>query len=667
MTRSTLLLALLAGLAVVASGAVALLERNAPRVTVSVDPAAVTPELGRAFESPLRPPASLWWAASGDTLATGDTSDLELREDGRPLGPGHSRHPDVRERGGGAFSHWHQRVIFSSSDGSDPRTNGRSYQATLTLAPAPWITWSASLLWVAAAFAAWWGPARRHPRLQPWLFAATAALLLLAWNGVLLRCAPAWISVQEDTMSYLNGSTMRTPGYPWFLRAVTLLCGDLRFLAWVQVNLLAASVICMAWSAARALGGWGWAVSLLVLVGSASRVFETSFSAMADGPFTACSCLLAAALLRCAAASGPTAARWTLAAALAAGAAVLLRPVGMAFLPVLLLPAIWHAGWRLRHLAAGAAALLILLGASAWNLSRHGFFGLSTMGPISIAGHVGWMISPETVPSQPELARRIQARLAPILARRPDPLPWPTAYYLWTSDEYNELLYVNILPEVDAFLAEEGRGTQPDAVAATARRRDALLAAIGTEPILARPADYARHVAANVVGAWYWSGRASPIMPSLARSVPPSVQALSRLEPQQMDLFRAWIAPPAPDGSWQRTLVWERLRRPLDAWPRLYALAGVLACAAGLLAAPFGRRASAAWRALSVAAAMVMGSFLLIALSATVIFRYVDAADPLIALALLAAAAVASAPFRARPPAPGAAPAPPARAATGRT
>ena len=93
----------------------------------------------------------------------------------------------------------------------------------------------------------------------------------------------------------------------------------------------------------------------------------------------------------------------------------------------------------------------------------------------------------------------------------------------------------------------------------------------------------------------------------------------------------------------------------------------MLACAAGLLAAPFGCRASTAWRALSVAAAMVMGSFLLIALSATVIFRYVDAADPLIALALLAAAAVASAPFRARPPAPGAAPAPPARAATGRT
>ena len=57
----------------------------------------------------------------------GNQSTLEVRENGRRLGPPHSMHEDIRKLGGGRFSHWGHMVIFSSSDGSDPRSNGRTY------------------------------------------------------------------------------------------------------------------------------------------------------------------------------------------------------------------------------------------------------------------------------------------------------------------------------------------------------------------------------------------------------------------------------------------------------------------------------------------------------------------------------------------------------------
>ncbi|WP_298332950.1 transglutaminase-like domain-containing protein [Asticcacaulis sp.] len=66
---------------------------------------------------------------SDDIKAT-KRSGLLLLEDGFPLGPPHSGHQDIRENGGGQYSHWKGYLLFSSSDGSDPRTNGRRYSYT---------------------------------------------------------------------------------------------------------------------------------------------------------------------------------------------------------------------------------------------------------------------------------------------------------------------------------------------------------------------------------------------------------------------------------------------------------------------------------------------------------------------------------------------------------
>lgn len=64
--------------------------------------------------------------AVGDEVS-GNTSPLELLEDGRRLGPAHTPHDTIRSSGCGSYSHWRGGLYFSTSDNSHPETNGRRY------------------------------------------------------------------------------------------------------------------------------------------------------------------------------------------------------------------------------------------------------------------------------------------------------------------------------------------------------------------------------------------------------------------------------------------------------------------------------------------------------------------------------------------------------------
>ncbi len=57
-------------------------------------------------------------------------STIELYENNKRIGPAHSKYIEIARLGLGRFSHWRKNgtvFIFSSSDNSDPRTNGRAY------------------------------------------------------------------------------------------------------------------------------------------------------------------------------------------------------------------------------------------------------------------------------------------------------------------------------------------------------------------------------------------------------------------------------------------------------------------------------------------------------------------------------------------------------------
>jgi len=63
-----------------------------------------------------------------DSPSSGFASPVRLFENGVELTPAHSLHADIRDYGGGRFSDWNGPwLYFSTSDNTDPRTNGRIY------------------------------------------------------------------------------------------------------------------------------------------------------------------------------------------------------------------------------------------------------------------------------------------------------------------------------------------------------------------------------------------------------------------------------------------------------------------------------------------------------------------------------------------------------------
>jgi hypothetical protein len=78
----------------------------------------IKPELGYCYLTPVPK-----WIMSDSN----GRSNLKLLENENPLGPAHSLHDHIRSLGMGRYSHWGGYIYFSTSDNSDPRTNGRTY------------------------------------------------------------------------------------------------------------------------------------------------------------------------------------------------------------------------------------------------------------------------------------------------------------------------------------------------------------------------------------------------------------------------------------------------------------------------------------------------------------------------------------------------------------
>jgi hypothetical protein len=86
----------------------------------------------------------------GDSSARQQQSRLVLFENGRALGPVHSLHADIMEKGSGRLSHWHNVLYFSASDNSDPRANGRTYRVIARNMPIERLGWLVTGLGLAA-------------------------------------------------------------------------------------------------------------------------------------------------------------------------------------------------------------------------------------------------------------------------------------------------------------------------------------------------------------------------------------------------------------------------------------------------------------------------------------------------------------------------------------
>ena len=98
----------------------------APRFTAIIPSSAIAPEHGAAYVAPVHFSGNVGYVLPTDVNGAPD-SRLALFENDKPLGPAQVLHSEIRRRGSGRYSHWYDTILFSTSDGTDPRTNGRIY------------------------------------------------------------------------------------------------------------------------------------------------------------------------------------------------------------------------------------------------------------------------------------------------------------------------------------------------------------------------------------------------------------------------------------------------------------------------------------------------------------------------------------------------------------
>ncbi|MEM7356554.1 MAG: sulfatase, partial [Acidobacteriota bacterium] len=154
----------------------------------------VTLDTSKAFlDSGLAYWVSLRWIALGQVSDQGGISRVMLFEDGTAL-TGRAKHAEIRQRGGGLYSHWGDAILFSSRDGSDPRANGRRYEVRLPPTIPIWLRVAQVGLPAAALLIlSYWlyGVAGKSlAKTILWAVVGSAAFLVLALGSTLLG-APA--------------------------------------------------------------------------------------------------------------------------------------------------------------------------------------------------------------------------------------------------------------------------------------------------------------------------------------------------------------------------------------------------------------------------------------------------------------------------------------------
>lgn len=193
------------------------------RHTYSLDATSAAPESGHAY---LMGKLPLPDAALGDENAHPERSRIELFEDGRSLGPAHSVHDDIRKAGSGRFSHWGRQLVFSTSDNTDPRGNGRRYEVAFTRELPAAAGWALVLAGVALAFwAALPAIARAPGNIREWLKEPARLRRAVAGLGMALMAAAFLVSEIVYTVPLEAARSRPEKGYAYVLDELDLPAG----------------------------------------------------------------------------------------------------------------------------------------------------------------------------------------------------------------------------------------------------------------------------------------------------------------------------------------------------------------------------------------------------------------------------------------------------------
>jgi hypothetical protein len=382
---------------------------------------------------------------ASDSLSFPWQSTLQLYEDGKELGPVHSLHDDIRNIGGGRYSHWGNAlgngyIIFSTSDNTDPRSNGRTYSIRFIAVPglllfglaiAVWFLSFVRLYWISdrcrRAAAIILGAINNHS-----LWRATVLLACLYLCYVLLWLFPRTPILSPDSSTYLLLSPLRGIGYPAFVFGVNAVTGSLLWLSAAQLLVFIGAVIYLYVGAER-LFRWPFLAGFLALsLLTYGPVTETMLWLLSEPLFIALIVIIIGAIFHALSNPGANLPLCVLAAGTAA--LIFVRPAGYFVFGVAPFLAIaWRSQFRRVVVwAIVPMAVLVILGMGVSNLI-HGI-PTQAIGGYALFPHVAHLFEARFVtPDKMKIATAVEVVTRPYadkLAAQPD---WRARYQFSTN------------------------------------------------------------------------------------------------------------------------------------------------------------------------------------------------------------------------------------------
>ena len=223
------------------------------------------------------------WQPISDNPRSPRRSSLILFENMKLSGRAHTLIDQIELTGGGDYTHWGNSLFFSTTDNSDPRSNGRNYHGVLKLGIAPRVLQQlaefGSVLVLAALGTLAWFQRRRisarlgsmtsHVRARAADYATALAVPAVVSASVFLSLPPMWNG--SDSVIWLFGQWQwfphHPPIYPAFIALAVTLFDDpeavVRFATAIQhlVTVLAIGYLASAYRKR-------WQILLLSLVGT---------------------------------------------------------------------------------------------------------------------------------------------------------------------------------------------------------------------------------------------------------------------------------------------------------------------------------------------------------------------------------------------------------------
>jgi hypothetical protein len=341
-------------------------------------------------------------------------SPARLYEDGRALGPGNASHAVIGAQGGGRFSFWKDgNLYFSSSDNSDPRTNGRKYVLVLPLSLSP-VEMVIALVWFGFLTL---GLLVTERRILPFVFDVLihppfylcALILILVF---LITRLPFFIHypivwIAPDSHSYLEIVSLiklgrlplfeaRPPGYPLFIWLITNIIDRWVVVVVVQSLLFLTASLCLiygVYSLRRSLSLLATLAMAGFLGSSHILIYETA--ALSESLYTTFLIFIFAFLLL---GFGQCQARYFIMSSVSMGILISIRPAGLYMLvvyTVILIYMFWNK-YKPRFIVGFLSPLLLLLFFwSTYNYFTLGRFSLILRGAYNMGSATAWFWEPD--------------------------------------------------------------------------------------------------------------------------------------------------------------------------------------------------------------------------------------------------------------------------------